>query len=387
LRFLVVAALLIPLAAGAQIKREQLDEALEAARNGHVDSPDKSKLYRGAIEGALKSLDPYSTYLSLKDLERLRSRIKGRYSGIGVEIGIRDGLLTIIAPIRGGPAARAGILAGDVVVKIGDKSARGMTTRDSSDLLLGKPGTPVAVTVRTPDVAKSKRTLKLTREKIVIRPVEATLIEAGGRRIAHAQVSAFQRDTTVALATALEKLKPLDGVILDLRDNPGGLLSAAVGVTAMFLENGAIVSTVGRDGVPQSAYDAEGAHKGHEWLRSRELALAVLVNVGSASASEIVAGALSDRGRAVLVGEKTFGKGSVQSLITLSGGAALKLTTARYRLPAGRMIDGLGLEPDLTAKGDAALPLALDVIRSWRRLRGKRGSLLKARRTRWPRRM
>ena len=310
------------------------------------------------------------------DLKRLRNRMRGTYSGIGVEIAVKDGNLTIIAPVGNSPAARAGIKPGDIVLAIDGAETRGWSTRDSSEKLLGKAGTQVDVTVRSPGVPKSKRTVTITRAKIIIQPATVTLVgQEGlggkeGKRIAHVKLEAFQRNTREELAEALEAHKPLQGIILDVRGNPGGLLTAAVGASALFLEDGPVVETVGRNGTVLRRFLAEKAHDGHEWLRSPDLPMVVLIDKGSASASEIVAGALQDRRRAVLIGERSFGKGSVQSLVDLDHGAALKLTTARYRLPAGRIIDGVGLVPELRATGEDALALALDVIRSWKRLRG-----------------
>ena len=354
-----------------------LREVMRIARQRHVDKPDAATLYRGAIDGLLKSLDKYSTYLNKADLDRMRRRMRGRYSGIGVRISLRDGRLTIVTPIAGGPAEKAGILAGDVVVSLDGKSARGMSTRDSSAILIGKAGTPVSITVRTPHVKGSKRTLKLVRAPIVIEPIAASLIERDGLRIAHVRVKAFNRGTGAKLVQALDKLAPLGGVILDVRNNPGGLLIESVRVCAPFVPDGPVVATVGPSGKVLRAYDAKN-HRGQAsaWLR-RSLPLAVLINGGSASASEIVAGCLQDRGRAVLIGQKSFGKGSVQSIIRIDASASVKLTTARYRLPGGRLIDGKGLLPELRVpkrakktEADRALELGLDVIRSWRQLRG-----------------
>lgn len=358
----------------------RLELVLRAAREQHVDAPTEEALYRGAIQGALGALDPYSTYLDQTELERLRRRMEGRYTGIGVEIGIRDDRLTIITPFDGSPAAEAGLLAGDKVLEIDGKDTRGMTTRDSSAALLGEAGTEVRLEVRTPGVEGSTRTVTLVRGRIVIEAAKLAVLERpGGRRIAYVRIQAFQRNTAARLAELLDEAHPVQGVILDVRNNPGGLLSAAVGATALFLRSGMVVASVGRGDVVQRQYHAENAHVGAAWLQEPSLPLVVLINRGSASASEIVAGALQDRGRAVLIGETSFGKGSVQSIVKLEGGGAAKLTTARYRLPGGRFIDGVGLEPDLRGRSETIAPdpgkdsvvaLALDVVRSWGRLRG-----------------
>ncbi|MFT7624694.1 MAG: carboxyl-terminal processing protease, partial [Myxococcota bacterium] len=234
----------------------------------------------------------------------------------------------------------------------------------------GEPGTRVTITVETPGDKESRRTVELVRAKISIEPVTTTLQEVEGRRIVHARLVTFQRNTAQKLIEGLKAHRPVHGVVLDVRDNPGGLLSAAVRISAAFLARGPIVSTVGQSGKTLMTFKAEDAHEGHEWLRNPSLPVVVLINKGSASASEIVAGVLQDRGRAVLIGGQSFGKGSVQSIVKLTEGRALKLTTARYRLPSGRLIDGIGLVPDLRAEQDGELPLALEVIRSWARLRG-----------------
>lgn len=372
----VFAFLLFVPTACAQNKdmQERLDWIMESARTRHVDRPSHETLYKGAIDGTLRALDPYSTFLDEKDLARLERRIGGHYSGIGVEIGIRDNRLTVIAPIDGSPAAVAGIKAGDKILAIDGKTTRGMTTRDSTTLLLGKEGTDVEVKVFTPGQEKSKRTVMLTRARVTLKGATVELRDDKGRKIAHVRLRNFQRQTVGQIIEGLAPLGRVDGVVLDVRNNPGGLLSSAVEVCELFLTKGVIVSTVLQGGKPGRVHKVR-SRVGPGWLRAPDLPIVVLINRGSASASEIVAGALQDRRRAVLIGEKSYGKGSVQSIIR-RGKTALKLTTARYALPSGRIIDGKGLTPDLGAprlqKGqpDAGMKLSLDVIRSWRALRG-----------------
>ena len=377
---------------------DKLQEVLDAARSRHVDAPTRKKLFRGAIRGALNALDPYSTFLTAKDLEQLRRRLRGRYSGIGVEIGIRLGRLTVIAPIDGGPADQAGIHAGDLILTIDGKSTVGMTVRDSAALLLGTAGTKVTVRVRSPEVARSTRTVELTRANIVVKAVKGGLLEDKGDpkrkipplRIAHLELRAFHRSSARELVERLQTLKPLSGVILDLRNNPGGLLRSAIDVVSIFVAKGIVVTTVGQKKRKLRTHRIRPLAANKRWLTSPRLPLVVLINKGSASASEIVAGALQDHGRAILVGRRSYGKGSVQSVIPLKHGSALKLTTARYRLPGGRIIDGRGLPPDLRARNphkrrkrtvnknakppppDPVVELARDVIRSWSTLRNLR---------------
>lgn len=376
----LLAFLLFAPTACAQNKdmQQRLDWIMETARERHVDQPSQERLYKGAIDGALQALDPYSTFLDETDLARLERRIGGHYTGIGVEIGIRDNRLTVISPIEDSPAEAAGIKAGDKILEIDGKSTKGMTTRDSTELLLGKEGTNVDVTVYSPGQEKSKRTVTLTRARITLKGATVELRDDKGRKVAHIRLRNFQRQTVGQIIEGLEPLGPMDGVVLDVRNNPGGLLSSAVGVCELFLTKGVIVSTVLQGGKPGHIHKVRN-RVGPKWLRAPDLPIVVLINRGSASASEIVAGALQDRGRAVLIGEKSYGKGSVQSIIR-KGKTALKLTTARYALPSGRIIDGKGLTPDLGAarlekdQPDAGMKLGLDVIRSWKALRGARPS-------------
>ena len=352
---------------------KHLEDVLRLASERHVDGPKREQLLRGAIEGALQTLDPYSRYLDKQELTRLRQRLQGSYSGIGVELAVRGGQLRVVAPLDGGPALEAGILAGDLILEIGSKTTEGMTTRDSAALLLGRPDTKVSVTVETPGVDGSKRTLELVRRKIVIVPVTFRWLddsEPKNSRIGLIRLSTFHEETTRRLTQALDAMARPGGLVLDLRDNPGGLLRESVRVCAAFVAKGDVVSTVGHSGRVLGTHRAEeNAPEVPDWARDTELPLVVLVNKGTASAAEIVAGCLQDHRRAVLVGETTFGKGSVQTILRIDADASLKLTTSRYRLPGGRLIDHKGLVPDLRADPKNAIELARDVIRSWKRLR------------------
>jgi carboxyl-terminal processing protease len=291
----------------------------------------------------LTGLDPHSAYLDKAAFTELREGTSGEYGGLGIEVGLENGFIKIISPIDDTPAKKAGIKSGDLIVRINDESVKGMSINDAVKIMRGKPGDPIdLLIVREGESQRLKFTL--VRAVITSNSVKHRMLESG---FGYVRISSFQSKTTLGVEDALKKLKAenkasLKGLVLDLRDNPGGVLTGAVGVSDIFLTKGKIVYTEGRVADALMQYDAtpddllEGAP------------LVVLVNEGSASASEIVAGALQDHKRALIIGKKTFGKGSVQTILPLDETTAVKLTTARYFTPLGRSIQAKGIEPDIT---------------------------------------
>ncbi|NNF84486.1 MAG: S41 family peptidase [Deltaproteobacteria bacterium] len=316
-------------------------DVLSAVQVSYVEEPEMDKIVEGAIKGMLQTLDPHSSYLTPEMLKQVEVETKGVFGGLGIEIGIKDGILTIIAPIEDTPAYRAGLLAGDKIVKIEDDPTKDLTVMDAVKRLRGEPGTQVKIWVARAGVGELLP-FTITRAIIKIRSVKT---KALGDGIGYIKLLQFQQNSSAELEKALkERMKDeegLRGLVLDLRNNPGGLLDQSVKVADKFIESGLIVYTDGRIESQKFKYSAhrEGTHSGFPMV--------VLVNAGSASASEIVAGALQDHGRAVVLGMKTFGKGSVQTILPLEDGSALRLTTARYFTPNGRSIQAKGIEPDI----------------------------------------
>lgn len=314
------------------------------------------------LEGALKgmaNLDPHSEYLDTKDYADMRESTRGEFGGLGMEIGSEDGFIKVVAPIEDTPAERAGIRSGDYIIKINDEATRGMSVTDAVKRMRGEPGTKITLTLSRKDEAKPI-VVNLTRAIIKVRSVRHHLLENG---YGYIRISQFQERTVPALAEAAQALRqangnaPLKGLILDLRDDPGGLLNGAVGVSAAFLSpNLPVVSTRGRQEAGGMKLNATFAdyrlNESSDPLADlpaeyKTIPLVVLINSGSASASEIVAGALQDHRRAVIVGTQSFGKGSVQTVVPLSNGAALKLTTQLYYTPNDRSIQAQGIVPDV----------------------------------------
>ncbi len=313
----------------------------------YVQEVDKKKLFEGAYRGMLSTLDPYSQFIDSKELQEFEIGTKGEFGGLGIEITIENNILTVITPFIGSPAYNAGILAGDKILKIGNETTENMKIEDAVKRLRGKPGTTVTITILHEGADKTQE-ITLTRAIIEVPNVHYRMLDETAK-IGYIQLVSFQEHTVEKLKEALEKLKAqgMKGVVLDVRNNPGGLLSVAIEVSNLFLPEGAVVvRTEGRSKAQSMQYKAtkKGSYE--------DLPMAILVNKGSASASEIVAGALRDHGRAILVGETTFGKGSVQSVVPFEEyNAALKLTTARYYTPKGtQSIDGAGIKPDLEEK-------------------------------------
>jgi carboxyl-terminal processing protease len=322
---------------------ELFTEVLRQIEKSYVEPEDEQKLIQGAIKGMVQSLDPHSSYLTKEEHQDLLSETKGSFSGVGVEITVRDNVLTVVSPIEGTPAYKAGIQAGDKIVKIDGKLAADMTLSEAIKSIRGEKGTKVTLTIMR-EGAEKPLEFTVTRDVIPIRSVRSTLLTP---KIAYVRISNFQSKTTNDLSAELEKLETghkLEGLILDLRNNPGGLLSQAIDVSDLFLDSGVIVSTKGRE----SSQDMKAT--AHKKKTERTYPIIVLVNGGSASAAEIVAGALQDNKRALILGTKTFGKGSVQTIIPLSDGSGLRLTTAMYYTPSGRSIQASGIEPDVEVK-------------------------------------
>lgn len=311
----------------------------------YVDEVTNKELFDHAIKGMVNGLDPHSNYLEPKEQKNLLESATGKFGGLGIVIGMKDDVIQVISPIDDTPAYRAGIQAGDLIVKIGDKPVRGMTLEDGVELMRGKPDTSIKLTI----VRNGKKpfTVNITREIITITSVKGYLLE---ENMGYIRISSFQNPTLDLLSTTLDKLvekngRYLDSLILDLRNNPGGVLEGAVGVSNAFIDKkGLVVYTKGRISSSNLKFKTES---GDILLGSP---MVVLINEGSASASEIVAGALQDHKRAVIMGQPSFGKGSVQTIVELDNGYGLKITTARYYTPSGRSIQAKGIEPDIILK-------------------------------------
>lgn len=312
-------------------------------KQDYVEPVSDKKLLEDAIRGMLTGLDPHSAYLASEEYKELQEGTTGQFGGLGIEVGMENGFVKVVSPIDDTPAQRAGIKAGDLIVRLDDKPVKGMTLADAVKVMRGEPGTDIVLTVvREGEEAPLKFTL--TRDIIKVKSVKNKLLE---KNYGYLRISSFQSGTGQGLLDAVEELKkenegPLKGVVLDLRNNPGGVLNAAVDVSDAFIESGLIVYTEGRIKNSEMRFNATPDDVIHG------APIVVLINGGSASASEIVAGALQDHKRAIIMGEKSFGKGSVQTILPTSNGAAVKLTTARYFTPSGRSIQAEGIEPDVS---------------------------------------
>jgi len=317
-------------------------EVFELISHDYVEPVSDDKILEGAISGMLAGLDPHSAYLPPESFKEMEEHTTGEFGGLGMEVGMEDGFVKIIAPIDDTPAQKAGVQAGDLVIKIDDKPVKGMTLTEAVKLMRGKPGTKIKLTIVRKGEDKPM-VLTLTRAIIKVKSVKHLLLPEG---VGYVRISQFQVRTGSDLLNAIEKLQEenkgdLKGLVLDLRNNPGGVLQAAVQVSDAFLNDGLIVYTKGRIKKSQMRFEAR---KG-DVLKGKPIV--VLINEGSASASEIVSGALQDQRRALIAGRTSFGKGSVQTLIPLNNGGAIKLTTARYYTPSGRSIQNDGIVPDI----------------------------------------
>lgn len=311
----------------------------------YVESITDKKLLRDAINGMLAGLDPHSAYLDPESFKDVRISTEGKFGGLGIEVTTESGFLKVVTPIDDTPAERAGILPGDVIIELDGEAVKNMPLNDAVKRMRGKPGSPIELTIAREGEAQP---LKIVVKRAIIRitSVKNKLLEG---EFGYARISQFQSGTAEALRKSIGRLKekaggPLSGFVLDLRNNPGGVLNGAVAVSDTFLTEGVIVSTKGRSADSELSFSAQS----DDYIDG--IPMVVLVNGGSASASEIVAGALQDHKRAIILGTKTFGKGSVQTILPMSNGAALKITTARYYTPKERSIQALGIEPDVVVE-------------------------------------
>ena len=323
-------------------KLDLFSDVLETLNNEYVDQVDENKVLDAAINGMLQSLDPYSSYMSPENFRNMNAETKGEFGGLGIEITMQAGLVKVISPIEGTPADKAGIKAGDFIIRINNTQVKGLNLFEAVSMMRGKVGTKINLVIRRENVDDELK-FTLTRGIIKIREVSA---EVKLNSIGYIRLRAFNQKSHNQLKEKIKsfKSKRLNGYILDLRNNPGGLLSQAIKISDMFLDSGEIVSTKGRDKTDIKIFNAK---KGDI---IDGLPLIVLINKGSASASEIVSGALKDHKRAIILGETSFGKGSVQSIIPLTNRGALRLTTAKYYLPSGSSISEVGVTPDITVK-------------------------------------
>lgn len=319
---------------------QKFSQVLEMVRQSYVEDVGDEELIDGALSGMLSSLDPHSTYLDKDMYKQMNVDTKGEFGGLGIEIQAAEGGIRVVAPIEDTPADRAGVKAGDMIIKIGDELARDMSLMEGVKRMRGKPGTSIVLTIFR-ESENTSLEVKIIRAIIKVKSVKGDMLAPG---YAYLRITQFQRPTVTMLSKKIRELKKragtLSGAVLDLRNNPGGLLNQAVAVSDLFLEKGNIVSTKSRAGKDLS-FDAEPG----DILQG--LPMVVLINNGSASASEIVSGALQDHNRAIVMGTKSFGKGSVQSVVPLNDGTAIKVTTALYYTPSGRSIQATGITPDV----------------------------------------
>ena len=321
-------------------KIDLFGEVLEKISKEYVDEVDPSKSMDSAINGLLQSLDPYSTYMSPESFKNMQTDTKGEFGGLGIEVGMEAGVVKIISPIDNTPASKAGLKAGDYIVKINNIQVQGKSLTEAVDLMRGPVGSSIEITVRRRGVKKAL-IFNITRKIIEVQSVKLKLID---NNIAYIRLTSFNDNSSEQIKEkikGLNKNKNIKGFILDLRNNPGGLLSQAIKISDFFLENGEIVSTKSR----KISENRKWFAKKGDLIQGKTLI--VLINYGSASASEIVAGALKDHKRAIIIGENSYGKGSVQSIIPLKNNGAIRLTIAKYYLPSGKSISEVGVTPDI----------------------------------------
>ena len=321
-------------------KIDLFGEVLEKINKEYVDEVDQSKGMDSAINGLLQSLDPYSSYMTPESFESMQTETSGKFGGLGIEVGMEAGVVKVISPIDNTPASKAGIKPGDYIVKIEKTQVQGKSLMEAVDLMRGPVGSSLEITVRRKGVKKAL-IFNITREIIQVQSVKSELLD---ENIGYIRLTSFNENSSKQIKkkiTKLNKNKNLKGYILDLRNNPGGLLSQAIRISDFFLDNGEIVSTKSRQ-----------ASENRKWFATdgditNGKTLIILINYGSASASEIVAGALKDHKRAIIIGENSYGKGSVQSIIPLKNKGAIRLTIAKYYLPSGKSISKVGVTPDI----------------------------------------
>ena len=326
-------------------KIDLFGEVLEKINREYIDEINQSESMDSAINGLLQSLDPYSSYMSPEILEEMQAETSGEFGGLGIEVGMEAGVVKVISPIDDTPASKAGLKAGDYIVKINDTQVQGKSLSEAVDLMRGPVGSSIELTVRRRGEKKAL-TFNITREIIEIQSVKSELLE---ENIGYIRLTSFNENSSDQIEKQIEELKKnknLNSFILDLRNNPGGLLNQAIRISDFFLENGEIVSTKSRKKSDNRKWFAK---KGDI---TDGKTLLVLINYGSASASEIVAGALKDHKRAIVIGENSYGKGSVQSIIPLKNKGAIRLTVAKYYLPSGKSISEVGVRPDIEVNED-----------------------------------
>lgn len=340
-------------------------DVFDRVRRDYVEEVDNDEVIKAAINGMLTHLDPHSSYLSEKDFKEMQVQTKGEFGGLGIEVTMQDGLVKVVSPIDDTPAFRAGIKAGDYISHIDDEAVMGLTLPEAVEKMRGKVGTAIKITILR-EGAQEPLQMNLTREKIKINTASSKPLDDN---IVYLRVSSFAESTQPTMVSEFKKasadMKEVKGIVLDLRNNPGGLLDQAVAVSDEFLEQGEIVSTRGRDPQNTIRYNAKAGA-----LVASDVPVVILVNNGSASASEIVAGALQDHKRAIVLGTDTFGKGSVQTVIPLPGNGAMRLTTARYYTPSGRSIQAEGIHPDIVVEPAKVEPIKLGNMPNENSLRG-----------------
>ena len=326
-------------------KIDLFSEVLDKINKEYVDDVDQSKAMDSAINGVLQSLDPYSAYMSPEMLNSMQTETSGKFGGLGIEVGMEAGVVKVISPIDNSPASRIGVKAGDYIVKINNIQVQGKSLTEAVELMRGPVGSDIEITIRRKGVKKAL-TFKITREIIEIQSVKSKIID---NKIGYIRLSSFNENSSGQVKNKIKEInknKNITGYILDLRNNPGGLLSQAIKISDFFLDSGEIVSTKSRKKSENKKWFAK---KG-DVIAGKPLI--ILTNYGSASASEIVAGALKDHKRAIIVGENSYGKGSVQSIIPLKNNGAIRLTISKYYLPSGKSISEVGVTPDIEISED-----------------------------------
>ena len=328
------------------LKIDLFCEVLDTINREYVDEVNQSETIDAAINGVLQSLDPYSAYMSPKMFNEMQTETSGKFGGLGIEVGMEAGVVKVISPIDNTPASRVGIKAGDYIVKVNETQIQGLTLTEAVGLMRGSVGTDIKITVRRIGT-KEAIIFNITREIIKIESVKSKIID---NKIAYLRLSAFNENSSKQIKNKIKEIKKdkkIKAYILDLRNNPGGLLSQAIRITDFFLDSGAIVSTKSRI----ISENRKWFSKKGDLIEGKTLI--VLINYGSASASEIVAGALKDHKRAILIGKNSYGKGSVQSIIPLKNNGAIRLTISKYYLPSGKSISEVGVTPDIEIEEDS----------------------------------
>ena len=326
-------------------KIDLFGEVLDKIQSEYVDQIDQADVMDSAINGVLQSLDPYSGYMSPELFKSMQTDTRGEFGGLGIEIGMESGLVKVISPIDDTPAAKAGIKAGDYIIRIGDEQVQGKTLMEAVKLMRGEVGTKIKLTIRRKNIKKPIEFF-IERKIIEVKSVEASVL-GRKRNVGYLRLKSFNENSDKQLFDKIKRFEnknKLIGYVLDLRNNPGGLLTQAISITDFFLENGEIVSTKGRKVSETRKFFARSG----DGIKGKPII--VLINNGSASAAEILAGALKDHKRAIILGENSYGKGSVQSIIPLRNGGGMRLTISKYYLPSGKSISEVGVSPDILVK-------------------------------------